>query len=96
MGDLESVGGKNASLGEMLTSLASEGIPVPPGFATTADAYRAFMESSGLVEPVERLLDEILKVAHNAEVREVFLEVRPSNEKAIALYRKKGFRQIAK
>jgi ribosomal-protein-alanine N-acetyltransferase len=43
----------------------------------------------------ERLLDEILKMAHSAEVREVFLEVRPSNEKAIALYRKKGFRQIA-
>ena len=43
----------------------------------------------------ERLLDEILKMADAAEVREVFLEVRPSNEKAIALYRKKGFRQIA-
>jgi len=43
----------------------------------------------------ERLLDEILKRARNLEVREIFLEVRPSNEKAIALYRKKGFRQIA-
>ena len=43
----------------------------------------------------ERLLDEILKRARDLEVREIFLEVRPSNEKAIALYRKKGFRQIA-
>ena len=43
----------------------------------------------------ERLLDGVLETAHAAEVREVFLEVRPSNEKAIALYRKKGFRQIA-
>jgi ribosomal-protein-alanine N-acetyltransferase len=43
----------------------------------------------------EILLDEILVRAVNAEVREIFLEVRPSNEKAIALYLKKGFRQIA-
>ncbi|MDJ0700648.1 MAG: ribosomal protein S18-alanine N-acetyltransferase [Woeseiaceae bacterium] len=43
----------------------------------------------------ERLLDEILLRARGASVREVFLEVRPSNEAAIALYRKKGFVQIA-
>ncbi len=43
----------------------------------------------------ERLLDEILERAKNAEVREIFLEVRPSNEAAIALYQKKGFRRIA-
>ena len=43
----------------------------------------------------ELLLDEILVRTVNAEVREIFLEVRPSNEKAIALYLKKGFHQIA-
>ena len=43
----------------------------------------------------EQLLDEILERAAHAEVREIFLEVRPSNEKAMALYRKKGFRLIA-
>jgi ribosomal-protein-alanine N-acetyltransferase len=43
----------------------------------------------------ERLLDEILGMVRDAEVKEVFLEVRPSNEKAIALYVKKGFRNIA-
>jgi ribosomal-protein-alanine N-acetyltransferase len=43
----------------------------------------------------DRLLHEILLRARNAEVSEVFLEVRPSNVGAIALYRKKGFRQIA-
>jgi len=42
-----------------------------------------------------RLLDEILERAKNAEVREVFLEVRPSNSSALSLYQKKGFRQIA-
>ncbi len=43
----------------------------------------------------ERLLDELLFRARAASVREVFLEVRPSNELAIALYRKKGFHKIA-
>ena len=43
----------------------------------------------------ERLLDELLYRARSASVREVFLEVRPSNASAIALYRKKGFHQIA-
>ncbi len=43
----------------------------------------------------DRLLDEILMRARQAEVNEIFLEVRPSNEGAISLYRKKGFRQIA-
>lgn len=43
-----------------------------------------------------RLLNEVLKRARDAEVKEVFLEVRPSNSNALSLYRKKGFRQIAK
>lgn len=43
----------------------------------------------------EQLLDEILARAREAEVEEIFLEVRPSNETAMALYRKKGFHQIA-
>ncbi len=43
----------------------------------------------------ERLLNEILGRARSAEVKEVFLEVRPSNSSALSLYRKQGFRQIA-
>lgn len=43
----------------------------------------------------ERILDEILFRARSASVREIFLEVRPSNETALALYRKKGFHQVA-
>ena len=43
----------------------------------------------------EKLLDAVLSQAAGAEVREIFLEVRPSNRKAIALYEKKGFRQVA-
>lgn len=44
MTDVESVGGKNASLGEMISQLASAGVRVPGGFATTADAFRDFLE----------------------------------------------------
>ncbi len=43
----------------------------------------------------ERMLDELLYRARSASVREIFLEVRPSNESALGLYRKKGFHQIA-
>ena len=46
MTDVESVGGKNASLGEMISQLASAGVRVPGGFATTADAFRDFLEHS--------------------------------------------------
>ena len=43
MSDLEQVGGKNASLGEMVSQLADLGVRVPNGFATTAAAYRSFI-----------------------------------------------------
>src|SRR5882762_3771526 len=48
MRDVETVGGKNASLGEMIGSLATLGVQVPGGFATTAHAYREFLEQGGL------------------------------------------------
>ena len=43
LGDIEKVGGKNASLGEMIGSLTDVGVSVPMGFATTADAFREFL-----------------------------------------------------
>ena len=45
MHDVETVGGKNASLGEMIGSLANLGVRVPGGFATTAQAYRDFLKA---------------------------------------------------
>lgn len=51
--DVARVGGKNASLGELLRTLAEQGVRVPPGFATTADAYRRFVQLNGL-EPAIR------------------------------------------
>src|SRR4051794_17446949 len=48
MADLEQVGGKNASLGEMIGGLAAAGIRVPGGFATTAEAFREFLSANKL------------------------------------------------
>ena len=50
--DVEEVGGKNASLGEMISQLASVGVSVPGGFATTAAAFRDFLEESGLTQKI--------------------------------------------
>ena len=52
LADLEQVGGKNSSLGEMVANLASAGVRVPDGFATTADAYRRFIGETGLAEMI--------------------------------------------
>ena len=54
--DLPQVGGKNASLGEMIGGLAGAGIRVPGGFATTADAFRAFLAQGGLDRKIEQRL----------------------------------------
>ncbi|MEV7662069.1 phosphoenolpyruvate synthase [Paenarthrobacter sp. NPDC089316] len=57
LSDLDQVGGKNASLGEMVRNLASAGVKVPGGFATTADAYRRFLADSGLDARIEGILE---------------------------------------
>ncbi|GAB3019227.1 hypothetical protein GCM10011376_29780 [Nocardioides flavus (ex Wang et al. 2016)] len=59
LGDLEQVGGKNASLGEMVSNLASLGINVPDGFATTADAFRRFIGDTGLAEEISHALKDL-------------------------------------
>jgi pyruvate,water dikinase len=55
-GDVDKVGGKNASLGEMISQLAGSGIRVPGGFATTAEAYREFLRHDGLRERIDARL----------------------------------------
>jgi pyruvate,water dikinase len=59
LSDLDQVGGKNASLGEMVRNLASAGVKVPDGFATTADAYRRFLGGSGLDARIEGILEDL-------------------------------------
>ncbi|MGB6241206.1 MAG: phosphoenolpyruvate synthase [Castellaniella sp.] len=59
MSDVDSVGGKNASLGEMISQLAGAGVRVPGGFATTADAFRDFLQSTGLDARIKARLDAL-------------------------------------
>lgn len=59
MNDVDRVGGKNASLGEMITNLAELGVSVPNGFATTAQAFNDFLEQSGINQRIYELLDSI-------------------------------------
>jgi pyruvate,water dikinase len=76
--DVPRVGGKNASLGEMVRELASRGVRVPGGFATTADAYRSYVEANGIGPALrDRLEDHRAGRATlretGAAVRELFL-----------------------
>jgi len=57
MQDVDRVGGKNASLGEMITHLSSLGVSVPNGFATTAKAFNDFLNQSGINQRIYELLD---------------------------------------
>ncbi|MCF6522705.1 phosphoenolpyruvate synthase [Streptomyces sp. JJ36] len=76
--DVATVGGKNASLGEMTAHLAEEGIRVPGGFATTASAYRALLGTGDLRERVTGQLDALQRGAELSEagaaIRRAFLE----------------------
>ena len=75
MADVPQVGGKNASLGEMVSNLADAGVRVPGGFATTADAYREFLAAGGLYERIRETV-EALDVADVAELARVGADVR--------------------
>ena len=80
MGDIGKVGGKNASLGEMISNLASAGVRVPGGFATTAEAYREFLAHDGLDQRINKLLgglnvDDVVALADaGAKIRRWVLE----------------------
>ncbi len=58
MNDVDRVGGKNASLGEMITNLSSLGVNVPNGFATTSEAFNQFLDQSGVNQRIYELLDK--------------------------------------
>jgi len=105
MRDVETVGGKNASLGEMIGSLASLGVRVPGGFATTARAYRDFLQQNGLDARIREALagldvDDVTKLAATgAQIREWILSTPfpPALEEAVLtqLRRMSGGKEIA-
>ncbi|GAB3381271.1 phosphoenolpyruvate synthase [Spongiibacter taiwanensis] len=80
MQDVDRVGGKNASLGEMISQLAKAGVSVPGGFATTAQAFRDFLEQSGLKQRIaDRLqgldIDDVRTLAETGkQIRQWIVE----------------------
>ncbi len=91
MNDVEQVGGKNSSLGEMISQLADSGVRVPGGFATTAQAYRDFLAQSGLDNKINAALDALdvedvnaLAVC-GAEIRQWIMETPFPMELTIAI-----------
>ncbi|OHV78740.1 phosphoenolpyruvate synthase [Ensifer sp. LCM 4579] len=93
--DIARVGGKNASLGEMIAALSSRGIEVPTGFATTAEAYWRFIDANGLRAPIVALLrncesGKASLAETGAAIRKIILAGRwPTDieEEIIAAYR---------
>ncbi|MCD4499176.1 phosphoenolpyruvate synthase [Chromobacterium vaccinii] len=75
MTDVEEVGGKNASLGEMISQLAGSGVRVPGGFATTAQAYRDFLQHNGLADKISAALAK-LDIDDVSELARVGKEIR--------------------
>ncbi|MDR5858531.1 phosphoenolpyruvate synthase [Halomonas eurihalina] len=91
MDDVERVGGKNASLGEMISNLAGAGVTVPGGFATTSHAYREFLSHEGLNERINQRLsvldvDDVTALAEaGAEIRQWVIDtpLPPAFEQAL-------------
>jgi len=80
MADVDSVGGKNASLGEMISQLSGAGVRVPGGFATTAEAFRHFLREAGLDKRIAQRLADLNPedvrelAAAGAEIRQWVIE----------------------
>ena len=90
LSDVPRVGGKNASLGEMIRNLSDKGIRVPQGFATTADAYWRFVADNGLKEVIASALDDLASgrttLSETGEtIRRAFLRGQWSSEAAGAI-----------
>ena len=88
--DVPRVGGKNASLGEMVCNLGARGVAVPPGFATTSDAYWQFVDSAGLREVIAAALQAMhegrASLAETGQhLRAAFLKARWPDQTAAAI-----------
>ena len=81
MSDVERVGGKNASLGEMISGLNSQGVRVPGGFATTAKAFESFLDHSDLKNKINELLSN-LDITNIQELTKTGLVIRQWVEEA--------------
>ena len=98
-GDVAKVGGKNASLGEMVCNLEAKGIPVPPGFATSAEAYWRFVDANDVRQAIRGALDDYKRgVVPLAEaglaIRRVFLRGDWPEDVAAAI--RQAYRELAR
>ncbi len=82
MTDVATVGGKNASLGELISQLSAAGVRVPGGFATTAHAFRRFLAHGGLAERIRQRLATLN--LDDALVQHLHANVAGATEKAAA------------
>src|SRR6266404_6931907 len=74
--DLPLVGGKNASLGQMINELSAQGIRVPHGFAITIDGYNAYMDYNNLTEQIANLTNQITDISDLKTLKKVSEEIR--------------------
>jgi pyruvate,water dikinase len=98
-GDVARVGGKNASLGEMVRSLGAAGVKVPDGFATTADAYWAFVEANGLMHIIRdclaaRQASQVSLTEIGATIRQAFLRAQWPDDLGKAICA--GYRELCR
>ncbi|MCL1142652.1 phosphoenolpyruvate synthase [Shewanella gaetbuli] len=99
MGDVNKVGGKNASLGEMISNLSNAGVQVPGGFATTSHAFNEFLEQSGVNQKIYDILetldvDDVTALAKvGAQIRQWVIETpfQPEFEAAV----REAYEQLA-
>ena len=99
MNDVNQVGGKNASLGEMISNLSNAGVKVPGGFATTSYAFNEFLEQSGLEAKIHNVLEtldvedvnELAKVGEQIRTWIIDTPFQPALEDAIA----EAYKQLA-
>ncbi|MCX5921789.1 MAG: phosphoenolpyruvate synthase [Candidatus Dependentiae bacterium] len=82
MQDIAQVGGKNASLGEMIGALSKQGVRLPTGFAITSDAYWHYLEFNHLLEPMKKIMATLVDVRDFAKLKEVGRSIRTMLEKA--------------
>jgi len=89
--DIAAVGGKNASLGEMISKLSSKGIPVPDGFAITSEAFESFLTHNSLQPKLKDLMQQLDKKKYSnlkekgAIARKLFLDADLPNELQLAI-----------
>lgn len=98
-GDVARVGGKNASLGEMVGNLQAKGIPVPPGFATSADAYWRFVDANDLRRTIGAALEDYKRGAvplteAGLTIRRAFLRGDWPEDVAAAI--RQAYRELAR